>query len=401
MNEIICVTQRAYERVLSKLCDNDFPEQVVTQVPTTPVQVRFGLGGAPFDFTQLRTDCTLRDFLPKPPVDIVVQDLRNLWNFKTEYIPSQKDTFATPNGSLYSQTSTLLPGDDHILGFLELARCLFARQILHLFQPNTSILTPRTLYVRGGGQHGTVTWGALAAVLSVQQQAGQTTFDRFAGDSFGAALAVIAAIDASGSGPLYYDRMIEVCHRMKLDESDRPLDREAALDFAKFSLHEYVDKTLGELNLPVDILVTGIETGMEHAVWNAQTKPEVTLGDALVASMSIPVFIGAHSGCFDGGITAYEYTDRLGANSTVITLGAAVDLSKLQLFGTSGEVAREIVANWRTFSGFEEVRSVHGAKQISLTVRDPSLSIWGGSVGTTSWHVLNFQHGFDEAISQC
>ncbi len=400
VEEVVCVTQRAYERVLSKLCDNEFPEQIVTKLPSNQIQVRFGLNGTPFDFAQINPNGnqTLRDFLPKPPVDIVVQDIRDLWYFKTSYShTNNNDIFATPDGEMYAQTSSLFPGDNHILGFLELARCVFARQLLHLYQPNKSIITRRTLYIRGGGQHGTITWGALSAVL---RQSEQNPFERFAGDSFGSALAVIAAIDASGGGRLYYDRMIEVCHRMKLDESDRPLDREAALDFAKYSLNEYVDKTLGELDLPVDILVTSIETGMELAVWNAETKPDVTLGDALVASMSIPAFIGAHSGCFDGGITAYEYTDRLGENSVVITLGCVVDLSKFQLLGTTGDVAREIVANWRLFSGFEKVRSVHGSKQIFLTVRDPSLSIWGGSVGTTSWHVLNYQHGFDEAIAQ-
>ena len=398
MNEIICVTQRAYERVLSTLCDNEFPEQLITQIPSKPVQVRFGLNGAPFDFSQINPNGTqtIRDFISRPPVDIIVQDIKNLWNFKTNYVREPNDAFATPDGKMYAEAGESFPDDSHLLGFLELSRCLYARQLLHIYQPHPTLRTARTLYIRGGGQHGTISWGALSGVLRQSDH----PFERFAGDSFGSVLAVIAALDSSGCGNLYYDRLVEVCKSMDLDQSDRVLDREAALDFTKFSLHEYMDKTLGELDLPVDILVTQIQTGMDSAVWNAQTKPDMKLGDALIASMSIPSFIGAHSGCFDGGLTAYEYTDLLVENSVVITLGCHADLSKLLHFGTSGVVAREIVSNWRTFSGFEHVRSVHGAKQISLTVRDPNVSILGGSVGTTAWHVLNFQHGFDEAISQ-
>lgn len=397
---VLCVTQRAYERVLSKLCGNDFPEQIVTQLPSKPVRVRLGLDGVPFDFSQLNPNGqqTLRDLLPQPPVDIVVQDIQKLWDFKIKYNRSPSDVFALPNGNLYAQTSTLFPGDENLLGFLEMARCLFARQILYTYQPYESVRTARTLYIRGGGQHGTICWGALAAVL---RNNADRPFERFAGDSFGSALAVIAAIDASGSGRLYYDRMIEVCHNMKLDEMDRVLDRDAAISFAMFSLREFVDKTLGELKLPVDILVTSIEAGMSCEVWNAETMPDVKLGDALVASMSIPMFIGAHSKCFDGVITAYEYTDSLTENSTTITIGAPIDLSKFQLFGTCGLVVGELIRNWRFFSGFDHNRSVRGVKNIMLTVRDTNVSIMGGSIGTTPWHILNFQYGFDEALAQC
>lgn len=400
MNEIICVTQRAYERVLAYLCDNDYPEQLISKTPSDPVQVRFGLNGTPFDFSQINPNGnqTIRDFLPKPPVDIIVQDIQNLWNFKTNYVREPNDVFATPNGKTYVEKGGSLPDDGHILGFLEFARCLYAQQLAYIHQPTPVVRTARTLYIRGGGQHGTVAWGALSAVLRQSEQ----KFERFAGDSFGSALAVMAALDPSGSDALYLDRVIEVCHFMKLDESDRPLNRDAALEFVKFSLHEHIDKTLGELNLPVDILVSKIDTGVEHTVWNAQTMPNITLGDALVASMSIPVFIGAHSGCFDGGLTAHTYTDGLTSNSVVITLGcsSSIDLGKMDLIGTCGSVLRDIVSNWQMLSGHIEPRSVHGAKQISLTVRDKDVSIMGGSVGTTSWHVLNFQHGFDEAIAQ-
>jgi hypothetical protein len=397
--EVVCVTQRAYERVLSKLCDNEFPEQIVTQLPSKPVRVRFGLGGEPFDFSKLNPngEQTLRDILPSPPIDIVVQDIQNLWNFKTKYVQTPNDIFAQPNGDAYDSMTP--PDDQHILGILEIVRCLYAQQLVYMHQPNPTVRTARTLYVRGGGQHGTIAWGALSAVLRQAEQ----PFDRFAGDSFGSALAVMAALDSSGSGHLFLDRVIDVCHHMNLDEEDRPLNREAALEFVQFSLHEHIHKTLGELNLPVDILVSNINTGIEHTVWNAQTMPNVTLGDALVASMSIPVFIGAHSGCFDGGLTANIYTDGLTSNSVVITLGcSSMDLTKLAgVAGACGSVLCEIVSNWQELSGQTGHRSMNGAKQILLTVLDPDVSILGGSVGTTSWHVLNFQHGFDEAISQC
>lgn len=393
--EIVCVTQRAYERVLSNLCDNDFPEQIITQLPATPIRVRFGLNGSPFDFSQLNPDGTqtLRDFLPRPPIDIAVQDLQNLWNFKTEYVQTPNDVFAVPDGNSYTE---VMVGDGHILGFLEFARCLYAQQTIYIHQPNPTVRTARTLYIRGGGQHGTIMWGALSAVLRQTEQ----PFERFAGDSFGSALAVMAALDPSGSH--YLDRVIEVCKHMKLDEADRPLNRDGALEFVKFSLHEHIHKTLGELNLPVDILVSKIDTGVEHAVWNAQTMPDTTLGDALVASMSIPVFIGAHSGCFDGGLTAHHYADGLSSNSVVMTLGCStsIDLSKFDLAGTCGSALRQIIQNWQILSGHLEPRSMNGAKQVSLTVRDPDVSILGGSIGTTSWHVLNFQHGFDEAMNQ-
>lgn len=392
--EIVCVTQRAYERVLSKLCDNEFPEQIIAQLPVTPVRVRFGTNV--FDFSQILPDGskTLRDFLPRPPVDIVVQDIQNLWNFKANYVPSPNDVFAVPDGNSYSGVIS----DGHLLGFLEFARCLYAHQLVYMHQPNPTMRTARTLYIRGGGQHGTVAWGALSAVLRRSEQ----PFERFAGDSFGSALAVMAALDSTGSGHLFLDRVIDVCHHMKLDEEDRPLNRDAALEFVKFSLHEHIHKTLGELNLPVDILVSNMNTGIEHTVWNAQTMPDVTLGDALVASMSIPVFIGAHSGCFDGGLTAHIYTDGLAPNSVVITLGcSSMDLSKLAVVaGSCGSVLCEIVSNWQELSGQKRHRSMNGAKVVSLTVRDPDVSIMGGSVGTTSWHVLNFQHGFDEAMNQ-
>lgn len=397
VNEVICVTQRAYEKILSKLCDNEFPEQIVNQTPSTPIQVRLGLNGAPFDFSQINPNGsqTLRDLLPRPPVDIVVQDIQNLWKFKTDYVREDHDVFATPDGNAYSE---VMVGDGHILGLLEFVRCLYAQQVVYIHQPTPTVRTARTLYIQGGGQHGTVAWGALSAVL---RQYEQEPFGRFAGDSFGAVLAVLAALDPSGSKTLFLDRVIEVCHRMKLDESDRPLNRDAALEFVKCCLHEHIDKTLGELNLPVDILVSKIDRGVEHAVWNAQTMPDITLGDALVASMSIPVFIGAHSGCFDGGLTAHMYTDGLASNSVVIILGcSSIDLTKLGMVGSCGNVFREIVYNWQELTGQKGHRSMHGAKAVSLTVRDPDVSIMGGSVGTTSWHVLNFQHGFDEAISQ-
>ncbi len=389
---IICVTQRAYERVLSALYGNEYPEQLVCELLYPDVCVQF-FGSEPFDSTQISLDGehTLRDYLPPVPIDIVVRDIHQLTNFahKDSYVYTQ------PNGGAY--LSDVVPGDTNILSFLEFVRCLYARMLCYKHSPKAAPPNPRrTLYVRGGGQHGTVGWGAVSAVL----RHASAPFEYFAGDSFGAAIAVISALDISGT-QLFFDRVIETCHRMQLDERNRPLDRNAAIEFVCESLHEHIDRTLSDLDLPVDILVSNLARGVEHAVLNRHTAPDMKLKDALVASMSIPVIIGEHSGFFDGGLTAWDYVDRLGADSVVVGLATSnMSMEALSVFGSSGIAIDGLVRMWQELTGQKDAFCCHKPyRQLCVPVRDPNVSILGGMIGTTSWHILNFQFGFDAVSS--
>lgn len=391
---VICVTQRAYERVLSALYGNEFPEQIVTELVHPDVCVRF-FGSEPFDCTQVKLDGqhTLRDYLPPIPLDIVVQDLQRLANF--EHLDTY--VYSKPDGGYYSLYKTITPGDTNVLSFLEFARCLYARLFCFTHSPKVQPSKPRTMYIRGGGQHGTICWGGACAVLRHSVE----PFTYFAGDSFGAAVAVMCALDPSGQH-LFFDRMMQVCHRMKLDESDQPLNREAALGFVRHSLHEYIDRTLSELDLPVDILVSNLERGVEHAVLNRHTAPDMKLGDALVASMSIPVIIGEHFQCLDGTLTAWDYVERLGPESIVVGLATTkMPMGLLRAFGLCGSALVGLVDMWQDLTGQKSgaIESYRPFRQFCIPAREPDVSTIGGSIGTTPWHILNFQFGFDQVSS--
>jgi predicted acylesterase/phospholipase RssA len=249
------------------------------------------------------------------------------------------------------------------------------------------------LYVRGGGQHGTVGWGAVSAVL---RHSTSNPFEHFAGDSFGSAIAVISALDNTGE-TLFFDRVVETCHRMQLDERNRPLDRDAAIEFVCESLHEHIDRTLSDLNLPVDILVTNLARGVEHAVLNRHTAPDMKLKDALVASMSLPFVIGEHFSYFDGGLTAWDYVDRLGDNSIVVGLATSnMSMEALSVLGSSGTAVSSLLKMWQKLTGqYDVLHSYKPYEQFCVPTRDFNVSILGGMIGTTSWHILNFQHGFE------
>lgn len=387
---VICVTQRAYERVLSALYGNEYPEQIVTELLYTDVLVFRNTDLPPFDFTQVPLDGehTLRDFLPPVPIDIVVQDIQNL----TSFVHSDTYVYTQPNGDTYSSHSNIIPGDSNILSFLEFVRCLYARMYTYTHSPKVVPQKSRTLYVRGGGQHGTIGWGAVSAVLRHTT----TPFEYFAGDSFGSAIAVMCALDKEGT-VLFFDRLIDTCHRMQLDERNRSLDRDAAIEFICTSLHDYIDRTLADLNLPVDILVTNLARGAEHAVLNRHTAPNMKLKDALVASMSIPIIIGEHSGYFDGCLTAWDYVDRLGDDSVVVGLTTSnITLHALSMFGSSGSAITGMIHMWQQLTGQNDVlHSYKPYRQFCVPTRDPNVSVLGGMIGTTSWHILNFQFGFD------
>jgi hypothetical protein len=387
---IICVTQRAYERVLSNLYGNDYPEQIVTELLYPDVCVQF-FGTTPFDFSQVSLDGehTLRDYLPPVPFDIVVQDIHKL----TSFVHSDSYVYTRPNGDTYFSVSNVRPGDTNILSFLEFVRCLYARMFCYIHSPKVSPSKPRTLYVRGGGQHGTVGWGAVSAVL---RHSTSNPFEHFAGDSFGSAIAVISALDNTGE-TLFFDRVVETCHRMQLDERNRPLDRDAAIEFVCESLHEHIDRTLSDLNLPVDILVTNLARGVEHAVLNRHTAPDMKLKDALVASMSLPFVIGEHFSYFDGGLTAWDYVDRLGDNSIVVGLATSnMSMEALSVLGSSGTAVSSLLKMWQKLTGqYDVLHSYKPYEQFCVPTRDFNVSILGGMIGTTSWHILNFQHGFE------
>jgi hypothetical protein len=392
---VICVTQRAYERVLSALYGNDYPEQIVTELLFPDVCVTLFENTNPFEMTQVPLDKehTLRDHLPPVPIDIVMQDLHKL----TTFVHSDTYVYTRPNGDTYQSLSNIVPGDTNILSFLEFVRCLYARMFVHSHSPKVVVPEkPRTLYVRGGGQHGVVGLGATSAVLRHTRE----PFKQFAGDSFGAAIAVMCALDNTGE-LLFFDRVIETCHRMQLDERNRPLDRESMVEFVCAYLHEYIDRTLSDLNLPVDILVTNLERGAEYAVLNRHTTPNMKLKDALMASMSIPVIIGEHSGYFDGGLTAWDYVDRLGNDSIVVGLATSnVSMHALNMFGASGIAVAGLVQMWQKLTGQnDELHSYNPYRQICVPLRDPTVYLLGGMIGTTSWHILNFQFGFEIASS--
>jgi hypothetical protein len=391
---VICVTQRAYERVLSALYGNEYPEQLVTSLLHPDVCVSFS-DSEPFDLSQVALDGehTLRDYLPPIPFDMVVQDIRKL----TSFVHSDTYVYTQPNGGMY--LSNITPGDSNILSFLEFVRCLYARMLCythsHRKEKDSSPTKPRTLYVRGGGQHGTVTWGAVCAVLRNTSE----PYEHFAGDSFGAAIAVMCALDKPGTA-LFFDRVIDTCHRMQLDTQNRPLNKEAAIEFVCTSLHEHIDRTLSDLDLPVDILVTNLERGVEHAVLNRHTAPDMKLKDALIASMSIPVIIGEHCSYLDGGLTAWDYVGRLGPESTVVGLAMGPNVFMQQtfgMFGSAGTAVNGLMQMWQDLTGQKDVLCCHNKpyQQFCVPVRDPDVPLLGGTVGTTSWHILNFQYGFD------
>jgi hypothetical protein len=391
---ILCVTQQAYERVLSSICDNECPEQIVTKVLYDDVVVTLWGQTEPFDFTQVARDGshTLRDFLPPPPPFANFADLKALASFPH----SDSYVYTPPNGDTYKQSLHPEPGDSNIVSIVETFRCWYAR-MLFFARTHTpkQTGTPNTLYVRGGGQHGTVVWGAASAVLRTLAQ----PFDRFAGDSFGAVVAVLCALDPTGE-KLFFERMIETCSRMKLDDEDRRLSSEVAIQFAHSALHDYIHLTLAELDLPVDILVANLETGMECRVLNRHTAPDMTLGDALVASMSIPVVIGEHYGCFDGGMVAHEYLAQLDDKCTVVGVTSFSNLSGLvEMFGPLGFVTESVFNQWLALnSAGDPLYCTKPFHQFAIPARE-QVSVFGGSIGRTSWHVLNFNHGFETVVS--
>jgi hypothetical protein len=384
-SSIICVTRRAYTHVL-KFC-----------VKNSLTHIKIYLFGEKRPFAFLTQTIPDDD---EVSVASSIDELTRLIAF-ANILKSPRDypiLLAPPDGSLYAGRP--LASDQHLIGLVEFARCLYAR-MLYFERTATPMSTipvrAKTLYVRGGGQHGTIVWGGASALL---RHLATTPFEYFAGDSFGAAVAVASALDPTGER-LFYERMVETCTRMKLDEVDRPLNRDVAIEFVQSSLHEYIDQTLGELNLPVDIVVSSISRGLEVAVLNKDTAPDVKLGDALIASMSIPVVVGEHFGYFDGGLTAWDYVNRLGADSVVVGLSTAdMPLEKLQLFGPLGDAVLGIISMWCDFSGqnSEHAVSYKPYKQFCIPTRDTSVSVAGGSIGTTSWHVHNFQHGFDTVL---
>jgi hypothetical protein len=384
---VVCVTQRAYERVLSALYGNEYPEQIVSELLFPDVSVRF-FDSDPFDPTQvsLDGDHTLRDYLLPVPIDIVVHDIHKL----TSFVHSDSYVYTRPNGETYSSFSNLLPTDKNVLGMLEFARCLYARLLYFQHTPKPPRKNVRTLYVGGGGQHGTTCWGSASSVLRQS-----TPFEYYAGDSFGSVIAVLCALDPSGE-QMFFERMIQTCHSMRLDEADRNLTGAVAIEFAQTALQGYVDKTLAELDLPVDILVTVNAKGVEHAIFNRHTAPDMKLGDAVVASMSIPVIIGEHFGCFDGGTLAHEYVQTLSSDSVAVGIQCNQKVTSLSsMFGTFGGSIEKIVNLWLYLNS----GTVHEKQQL-VPVRDPNVSVLGGLIGTTSWHILNFQHGFDAIVDQ-
>lgn len=409
IKRIICVTQRAYEHVLLHLYGHTNRNEVIRCGPVkNDVQIFLFGQTQPFNFDLLNGgDKSLSDVLPPTPyaVNLLLQDIENLTAFTKTFNNKKKKKrylFAPPNGDLYKNKD--LPGDENMVAFLEFARCLYARMLYYEHTRTTYSTTTvhkKTLYLRGGGQHGTIVWGGASAILRKHYTPSSSPFEYFAGDSFGAAIAVMAALDPTGER-LFFDRVLETCTRMKLDEADRPLNRDVAIEFVQFSLHEYIDRSLGELNLPVDIMVSNLSRGVEHAILNRHTAPDMKLGDALVASMSIPFIVGEHFGYLDGALTAWDYVDRLGADCVVIGLGATdMALDKLQHFGALGDTTAGIVEMWRNFSGqCEPLKSPSKPHEhFCIPTRDSNVSILGGSIGTTSWHILNFQHGFEMATA--
>lgn len=384
---VICVTQRAYERVLCALYGNEFPEQIVNSLLYPDVHVQF-FGSDPFDFTQVSLDGehTLRDYLPPVPFDIVVQDIHKL----TSFVHSDSYVYTQPNGDTYASSSQFFPTDKNLLGMLEFARCLYARLLCFEHSPKPQRKNVRrTLYVQGGGQHGTTCWGLASAML----RHAPTPFEYFAGDSFGSVVAVLCALDPVGEH-LFFERMVETCRRLRLDEADRNVTGEVAIEFAQTALGEYVDKTLAELDLPVDIIVTGLARGVEHAVLNKHTAPNMKLGDAVIASMSIPVVIGEHLGYFDGAILAHEYVQTLSSDSVVVGIQCSSTVPKgflSTMFGTFGGSIEKIASLWASIN----VDMNDDDRLRMVPVRDPSVSVLGGWIGTTSWHVLNFHYGFE------
>lgn len=269
----------------------------------------------------------------------------------------------------------------------------------------------KTLFIRGGGQHGSCLMGVAARVTSTEP------FERFAGASFGAAIAALLALRLN-----ILDQLVHVCESMGLGHPDgfeRRLDGDVALAFVLGLFPNasvdvvgvqkpIVEQTLGELNLDLDIVVTRV-SDLEPVVLNATTAPHVRLVDALRASMGIPIFIGCceidGTMYMDGDLTSYTYIEGLSEDSVVVglemgTTAAAArtclfDESLLSTFIGEGSLIEKVKFLFDHFlvwfrAGYDFVGR---ARRAYVTIRDPSISICGGPTGSTSWHLLNFDHG--------
>lgn len=268
-------------------------------------------------------------------------------------------------------------------------------------KPPTLLLKSKkkTLFVRGGGQHGSVVMGAVANVLR------DTSFERFAGASFGAAVAALAALHLD-----ILDRLVHVCESLNLGHPDgfeRTLDGDVALAFIRDLFPDgLIERTLGELNLELDVVVTRV-SDFEPVILNAETAPNVRLVDALRASMGIPFFIGC---CeiegimyMDGDFTSYTYIENYMDESSVV-VGLVASESESCLFnesmlqgfiGHEGSIIEKVKFLFDQFLvWFKEKYSFVGRCHKSyVSIRDPSVAICGGPTGSTTWHLLNFEHG--------
>ena len=90
---------------------------------------------------------------------------------------------------------------------------------------------------------------------------------------------------------------------------------------------------------------------------------------------------------------------RLAANDDRET--CMFDRHVTEVFAGQGSLAEKIVKlldvvmasliDRYTFTGI--------ARRLYMSIRDETVTVCGGKVGSTAWHLLNFDHGFQEVMS--
>ena len=266
--------------------------------------------------------------------------------------------------------------------------------------------TTPVLFIHGGGQHGTILWGVLNAFL----KSNKSSFQHFAGVSFGAALAIWAAMYSHDSTESGIERLFSLCTHMKIHTCERILDQSGMHDFVDCLFIHEKDLTLLEVHnryfpsSTVDILTTNSST-FHSVVMNHLTFPHVKLKDALRASMAIPLFIGSYElngmVCIDGDITSIRYKKLcLPHNSVILKMDGDTQINLGDVFNENS-FGQEWYTKLCTFfklisNGYD--CTPNGTRVYSVPVRDTSQTVFGGLIGNTIWHFENFQFGFNEML---
>ncbi len=398
-DEIICVTQSSFIRTLMRMCRVRSVHEIITKTPHTFMYIKYRSIEIRRSSIRVGEDRIKDLFDSEEPLFVYLQKIDD-WNYFVNTFDFKSEQYEViPLRSNLSYEMNM----ESIIGMLEFLEMSMIRHFSPIESTPRSIYEP-TLFIHGGGQHGSVLIGATTAAL---EKLGSRSFTRFAGASFGAAIAATLAL----RNKTLYEALNDCCQSMKLYEtrySEKIVNGDVALQFVQgFLTPEENEKTLGELNLNVDILVTRIPD-LSMYVLNAQTAPNVKLKDALKASMGLPVVIGSTTletaegtMCFiDGNFYAETYLKSLKhPGSTEVKLAGStgiVDLSSLLEENSIGKRVFDFAQHVFAFF-IEKFERQYLPYQVITDVRDKDQPVFGGAVGSTTWHLLNYEFGFKEA----